>query len=129
MARPRAGRFRDRVEDLVLPSPALHVGPLHLGRALAARRARAVDVVLSGHEHFYERIHPQHGITYFVSGAAGSLRAGDIRQSTLTAKGFDTDYSFILMEISGNELYFQALSRTGETVDAGVISRKVPLQP
>ncbi len=32
------------------------------------------DVVLSGHEHFYERTHPQRGIFYFVSGAAGSLR-------------------------------------------------------
>jgi 3',5'-cyclic AMP phosphodiesterase CpdA len=85
-----------------------------------------VDVVLSGHEHFYERINPQHGITYFVSGAAGSLRAGDIQRSSLTAKGFDTDYSFVLMEVSGDALYFQAISRTGATVDAGVISRTAP---
>jgi hypothetical protein len=85
-----------------------------------------VDIVLSGHEHFYERIKPQHGITYFVSGAAGSLRAGDIQPTTLTAKGFDEDYSFILMEVSGDDLYFQALSRRGVTVDAGVISRRPP---
>lgn len=83
-----------------------------------------VDVVLSGHEHFYERIRPQHGITYFVSGAAGSLRRGDIRNTRLTARGFDTDYSFMLMEVSGDDLYFQAISRTGETVDAGVITRQ-----
>jgi 3',5'-cyclic AMP phosphodiesterase CpdA len=85
-----------------------------------------VDVVLSGHEHFYERVAPQHGITYFVSGAAGSLRAGDIRPSALTARGFDDDYSFMLMEISRNDLYFQAISRAGVTVDAGVISRPPP---
>ena len=83
-----------------------------------------VDVVLSGHEHFYERLMPQHGITYFVNGAAGSLRAGDIRQTGLTARGFDTDYSFMLAEIAGDEFYFQAISRGGATVDAGVI-RKV----
>jgi len=82
-----------------------------------------VDVVLSGHEHFYERVTPQHGISYFISGGAGSLRAGDIRPSTLTAKGFDRDYHFLMMEISGDELYFQAISRTGATVDAGVIRR------
>ena len=82
-----------------------------------------VDVVLSGHEHFYERTVPQHGISYFISGGAGSLREGDIRRSPLTARGFDTDYHFMLMEITGDELYFQAISRTGETVDAGVISR------
>jgi 3',5'-cyclic AMP phosphodiesterase CpdA len=85
--------------------------------------AGEVDVVLAGHEHFYERIHPQRGITYFVSGAAGSLRRGDIRPSGLTATGFDQDYHFMLIEITGNELYFQAISRKGETVDAGVMTR------
>ena len=82
------------------------------------------DVVLSGHEHFYERITPQHGIVYFISGAAGSLRANDIRPTGLTARGFDTDYSFMLMEISGDELFFQAISRKGETVDGGVIRKR-----
>lgn len=80
-----------------------------------------VDVVLSGHEHFYERTVPQHGISYFISGGAGSLRRADIRRSALTASGFDTDYHFLLMEMAGNELYFQAISRAGATVDAGVI--------
>jgi Calcineurin-like phosphoesterase len=82
-----------------------------------------VDVVLAGHEHFYERLIPQRGISYFISGGAGSLRRGDIQPSTVKAKGFDRDYHFMLMEVSGNELYFQAISRVGETVDAGVISR------
>jgi hypothetical protein len=83
-----------------------------------------VDVVLSGHEHFYERITPQHGISYFISGGAGSLRRGDITPSPRTARGFDTDYHFMIMEVSGDTLYFQAISRTGETVDAGAIRRK-----
>jgi len=83
-----------------------------------------VDVVLSGHEHFYERLQPQRGISYFTSGGAGSLRRGDIRPSTVHAKGFDTDYHFMLMEVSGTELYFQTISRSGETVDAGVIVRR-----
>lgn len=80
-----------------------------------------VDVVLSGHEHFYERLIPQHGISYFISGGAGSLRRGDIKPSPLTARGFDTDYHFMLMEVSGDSLYFQAISRAGKTVDAGQI--------
>jgi predicted phosphodiesterase len=83
-----------------------------------------VDVVLSGHEHFYERLQPQHGITYFISGGAGSLRKGDIRRdSPLLARGFDTDFHFLLMEVSGDTLYFQAISRSGNTVDAGSITR------
>jgi predicted phosphodiesterase len=87
------------------------------------------DVVLSGHEHFYERTHPQRGVLYFVSGAAGSLRRGDINATDLTARGFDTDYSFMLMEVAGDELYFQAISRTGETVDAGVLTKGTARRP
>ena len=82
-----------------------------------------VKVAFSGHEHFYERIKPQQGITYFISGGAGSLRTGDIRPTDLTDVGFDRDYHFMLIEISGDELYFQAISRTGVTVDAGTVKR------
>ena len=83
-----------------------------------------VSVVFSGHEHFYERTHPQKGIVYFISGAAGSLRRGDIRRTRLTAAGFDEDYSFMLVEIAGDDLYFQAITRTGATVDSGKIERR-----
>jgi hypothetical protein len=83
-----------------------------------------VQAVFSGHEHFYERIKPQQGITYFISGGAGSLRPADIRRTGLTAKGFDLDYHFMLIEMSGDELYFQAISRTGASIDEGVITRK-----
>ena len=83
-----------------------------------------VRVALSGHEHFYERTRPQQGITYFISGAAGSLRAGDARISPLTARAFDTDYSFMLFEIAGDELFYQSISRTGHSVDSGSIPRR-----
>jgi 3',5'-cyclic AMP phosphodiesterase CpdA len=84
-----------------------------------------VDVVFTGHEHFYERIKPQHGIVYFVSGGAGKLRKGDIRETPVTAKGFDRDYHFVLLEIVGDQMYFQTVSRTGATVDSGTIPDRV----
>ena len=84
-----------------------------------------VDVVFSGHEHVYERVHPQHGIYYFTEGASGSLRPGNLARSAITDKGFDTDRSFMLIEIAGDELYFQTTSRTGDTVDSGVIHRAI----
>ena len=84
-----------------------------------------VDVVLTGHDHVYERMKPQKGIYYFVSGAGGKLRSGDIDgQSGLTEKSYDRDLHFMLFEVAGDEMYFQAISRTGETIDSGVIKRK-----
>jgi hypothetical protein len=56
-----------------------------------------------------------------VSGAGGQLRPGDLKPSSLTAVGFDTDRSFMLIEVAGRELSFQAISRTGQTVDKGTI--------
>jgi hypothetical protein len=81
-----------------------------------------VNVVLAGHEHFYERIKPQKGIFYFISGAGGKLRSGDVKDnSPLTAKAFDRDMSFMLVEIADDGMHFQVLSRKGETVDSGVL--------
>lgn len=83
-----------------------------------------VDVVLTGHEHLYERMKPQKGIHYFVAGGSAKLRSGDLRKSSLTEVGFDTDRTFMLVEIAGDEMYFQAITRTGTTIDKGMIRRR-----
>jgi hypothetical protein len=62
-----------------------------------------VDVVFSGHDHVYERLKPQKGIAYFVSGAAGQLRRGNMRPTDQTAAYFDQDQSFMLVEVAGND--------------------------
>ncbi|MEP7272193.1 MAG: metallophosphoesterase, partial [Acidobacteriota bacterium] len=73
----------------------------------------------------YERVKPQKGIAYFVVGAGGQLRAGNMdRKSAITAKGFDTDLSFMAAEIAGDEMHFNAISRAGEVVDSGVLMRR-----
>jgi hypothetical protein len=82
-----------------------------------------VSVVLAGHDHFYERIKPQKGILHFVVGAGGSLRRGDIRKTALTDKGYDQDYSFMIAEIDGDDMHFQAINRKGQTIDSGVFKR------
>jgi len=87
-----------------------------------------VNVVYSGHDHIYERIKPQKGITYFVNGSSGELRPGDTHPSPMTAAYFDQDQAFSLVEIDGDDLFFQARSRTGRTVDSGVIHRQAASQ-
>jgi predicted phosphodiesterase len=82
-----------------------------------------VDVVFTGHEHFYERIKPQNGIYYFISGGGGKLRVDGVKPTELTAKSFDKDLHFMLIEIAGNQMYFQAISRVGKTIDSGALPR------
>jgi predicted phosphodiesterase len=78
-----------------------------------------IDVVFAGHEHFYERIRPQRGIHYFTSGGGAKLREGDVKRSELTAVAFDTDRSFMLVEVNDDTFRFQTISRLGKRVDAG----------
>jgi len=102
------------------------------GSTVALRNALAplfirynVSVVFSGHDHVYERIKPQDGVVYFVAGSAGKLRPNDLnRASTITAKGFDTDLAFVAAEIDGDNMMFQAISRTGAIVDSGIVIRR-----
>ncbi|HEV8385415.1 MAG TPA: metallophosphoesterase [Candidatus Acidoferrales bacterium] len=82
-----------------------------------------VNVVFQGHDHVYERVKPQGGITYFTEGSSGQLRSGDLKRASFTDSGFDTDTTFMLVEIAGDEMYFQTITRTGRTVDSGVVVR------
>jgi 3',5'-cyclic AMP phosphodiesterase CpdA len=84
-------------------------------------KSSGVKVVLSGHEHVYERFKPQGGIYYFVLGNSGELRLHNLRPSAQMAKGLDTDRTFMLVEIAGNQFFFQTISRAGATVDSGVL--------
>jgi predicted phosphodiesterase len=84
-----------------------------------------VDVVFAGHEHFYERLKPQKGIVYITQGGSAKLRRGNLRDnSALTSKGFDTDRSFTLVEILEDHMFFETISRVGQIVDSGVITRR-----
>ncbi len=83
-----------------------------------------VNVVFSGHDHIYERIKPQKGIAYFVSGSGGQLRKGDTRQSAINAFSYDQDQTFMLVEVENADMSFATITRTGSVIDSGVIHRQ-----
>ena len=87
-----------------------------------------VNLVLTGHEHFYERIKPQKGIQHFIIGNSAKLRKGDLSRSQLTLYGNDREYAFMLMEIVGDELFFQVINEKGQTIgcDGGHSLRRGP---
>jgi hypothetical protein len=83
-----------------------------------------VNVVFSGHDHVYERLKPQDGIYYFVLGNSGELRYHNLRPSEQMQAGFDEDRDFMLVEVDGDALNFQTISRTGLTIDSGVLQKQ-----
>jgi predicted phosphodiesterase len=93
--------------------------------ALEAVLARNhVDVVFSGHEHLYERIAPQQGIRYFVSGGGGRNLYSVHRSS------FDqvavSEHHFMTAEIAGDRLFFEAITPAQKLLDCGLLWRRQP---
>ena len=84
-----------------------------------------VSVVFTGHDHIYERVKPQQGIVYFVAGSGGKLRSGDIDRNTgITAVANARERAFVICEIIGDELFFNAVTQSGRVIDSGVITRR-----
>jgi len=107
-------------------SSGLRHGPLLVLRAALEPilSTFGVRVVFMGHEHFYERLHPRYGVYPFITGSGGQLRRGGIRDgSESMAAGYDEDNAFMLVEIAGDTLRFEAVSRNGTVVDSGVVHR------
>jgi len=110
--------------------PLYNTGVTH-GPELALRKVlepvlvrHGVSAVFSGHEHVYQRLRAQKGIYYFVAGSAGKLSTNDLRaEEGVSAAGFDEANVFMLVQITGDDLDYQAISESGATVDSGTLSR------
>ena len=82
-----------------------------------------VSVVFAGHEHFSERTKPQRGIQHFTCGGGAKLREGDLLKTNMTAVGYDTDRSYMLVEVAGDVMTFQTLNRVGKRIDGGTVTK------
>ena len=82
-----------------------------------------VAATFSGHDHTYERVKPQQGVQYFVSGAGGKLRRGDLdRESPFYASGHDESNSFISVELTRDRFSFKTIDAKGKVVDLGEVA-------
>jgi acid phosphatase type 7 len=100
-----------------------------------------VDLVLTGHDHNYERSRPMKAgqvvaegtpgaVTYVVVGNGGaSLRAFPGSQPEWSVVRNDTDKGFLDVEVSGGTLTARALTATGAELDSFTLRKDVPLQP
>jgi predicted MPP superfamily phosphohydrolase len=80
-----------------------------------------VQLVLAGHDHDYERMVPQNGTTYVVTGGGGR-GTYDVSKSGFTAFS-EAVIHFVYGEINGDELTLHAIDASGKEFDSVVIPR------
>jgi hypothetical protein len=84
-----------------------------------------VDVVLAGHEHFYQKIRPQRGVHHIISGAAGKTRQG-VDKKHPNVEFASQDYHFMDLSLSAQTLYYQAVNDSGLKIHSGTIAKRNP---
>ncbi len=110
-------------------------GPTHrLWRTiLPVIEAHGTHLVLSGHDHLYERTHPiregkitppGQGVVHVVTGAGGhGLYAINPKPMEQIAVQYNEDYSFTVIDVSPDRMTLRQINANGEQVDEYVIPR------
>jgi 3',5'-cyclic AMP phosphodiesterase CpdA len=108
----------------IYSSAEAHGSDLSLRRRIEPLLTRyGVNVVLSGHDHTYERVKPQQGVQYFVTGAGGKVRPGDVNiRSPFREMSYDRDNHYMQMVIEDKQIGFQTITRSGAVIDRGAIT-------
>lgn len=82
-----------------------------------------VDLVLSGHDHNYQRFAPKGGVTYVVHGGGGQrlvgLRPCPVGYPRLLEA--QERFGFLSLSVDGRRLEVRAINRAGTTVDRFVL--------
>nr|MBA2540711.1 metallophosphoesterase [Deltaproteobacteria bacterium] len=80
-----------------------------------------VQLVLSGHDHDYERMIPQDGVAYVVTGGGGR-GTRPVGESSFTAFS-EAVIHFVIVEVLVDELILHAIDATGVEFDSLVVPR------
>jgi 3',5'-cyclic AMP phosphodiesterase CpdA len=81
-------------------------------------RKHGVDVVFSGHNHFYARMFPQEGIRYFVSGGGGRRIYGYMPQAGYVAMG-GVFLHYVYVRLTDARFEYYTIDSRGRSRDAG----------
>jgi len=80
-----------------------------------------VQLVLAGHDHDYERMIPQNGVSYVVTGGGGR-GTRNVGSSSFTAFAAEVIH-FVYVEVGLEELVLHAVDATGVEFDSMVVAR------
>lgn len=78
-----------------------------------------VDIVFYGHDHFYERMKPQSGVTYVLSGGGSKISSVGFSDFTAVA---EEKLQFMLVDVDGDTMTVQAIDQHGVVFDEFAIN-------
>jgi hypothetical protein len=93
----------------------------------AALVRNRVNVVFGGHEHAYQRIRPQQGVSYFVSGGGGRYLY-DVHKTDFDEVAV-SEHHFMVAEVAGDRLFFEAITHEQKLLDCGIVYRTSAVKP
>ncbi|CAN5819241.1 hypothetical protein BH11MYX2_BH11MYX2_26520 [soil metagenome] len=109
-------------------SSGAHGSDLQLREVLSKlAKTYGVELVVTGHDHDYERTKPIDGTTYLVSGSAGAPILA-VSPQAFTAKA-RTEPHYVLVDVDGDKLTIRAINLRGEVFDSTVIPANPPGGP
>ena len=107
-------------------SSGAHGSDLPLREVLGAlARKYGVELVISGHDHNYERTKPIDGTTYIVSGSAGAPIRPVLPDDEFSAEA-RTEPHYVLIDVDANRLALRAVNLRGEVFDDALIPNNPP---
>lgn len=95
-------------------------------RLVPVLERHAVDLVLAGHDHHYERTVPINGVTYVVSGGGAKLRA--VHRSPFTAVAASV-LQYLHVDVVGDRLVGHCVRPDGHLVDTFALRAREGRRP
>ncbi|MBA2543616.1 MAG: metallophosphoesterase [Deltaproteobacteria bacterium] len=126
------GAAYDKTMVMFLHNPPYSAGghgsDLQLRSVLAPLAKKyGVELVVTGHDHHYERTKPIDGTTYIVSGSAGApIRPVEPEDFTASAR---TEPHYVLIDADGDKLAIRSVNLRGEVFDSTTIPPNPPGGP
>lgn len=80
-------------------------------------KARGVNLVVQGHNHFYERINAVDGTHYVNTAGGGAFLYPLTNIKDYSAVAYNTRHSYAIIEVQGNRMKLQAFNDLDELID------------